>query len=135
MEKTSEHSVMRTAVLAAAVFTICFAVLWFGVALSPLLFDQNHSPLQSSKRTGSTNRVDELLSGGKTFVYAFRYVLESDPVDKPVRVEWDTHLLTLAQWWPSNFPGSAGSSNSSNCFWPLGNPSLWVLPPKTNADG
>ena len=135
MEKTSEHSVMRTAVLAAAVFTICFAVLWFGVALSPLLFNRNHSSPQPSRRTGPTNSIGELLSGGKTFAYAFRYVLRSDAGEKPAVGEQDTNLLTLAQWWPSNFPGSTGSSNLSNYFGLPGNPFGRALRPKTNADG
>jgi hypothetical protein len=134
-EKTSERSVIRTAALAAAVCTLCFAALWFGVALSPLLFNRNHSSPQSSRRTGFTNSIGELLSGGKTFAYAFRYVLQSDPVEKPDGEERDTNLLTLAEWWPSNFPGSSTSSNLSNYFGLPGNPFGRALRPKTNADG
>ena len=83
-------AVIRTAAVTAAVFIICFATLWFGVALSPLLFNRNHSCPPSSRATGWTNRPGELLSAGKTLVYAFHYVVQPDPVEKPARGERNT---------------------------------------------
>ena len=132
-DKTAKHSLIWTAALTAAVCTLCYVGVWFSVALSPLLFSRSHSP-QSGIRTGSTNRMGELLSGGETFVYAFRYVLQSGPDEEPARVEQDTNLLTLAQWWPVRFPGSGGSSNLSNYSGLPGNPSWRALRPRTNSD-
>jgi hypothetical protein len=134
-EKTSERSLTRTAALAAAVFTVCFASLWFGTALSPLLFYRNHSSPQSSGRTGSTNGLGELLSGGTTLVYAFAYVFQADPVENTAGVGTDTNILTLAQLWPSNSSGSAGCSILSNYSGLPGNPSWHSLRLRTNADG
>jgi hypothetical protein len=132
-EKTSERSLIRTAAVTAALSAACFAAVWFGVALSPLLFD--HSSSQSGMRTRSTNKVGELLSGGKTFAYAFRYVLQSGRFENSAGTEQDVNLLTLAQWWPSNFPTSSGSSNLSNYSELPGNPSWRASRAKTNADG
>jgi len=126
-DKTAEHSLIRTAALTVGVCAVCYVAVWFGLALSPLLFNRNHSSPQLSGRTGSTNRIGELLSGGKTFAYAFRYVLQSGPAETPAGGKLDTNLLTLAEWWPSNFPASTGSSNLSNYS--------RASRPKTNDDG
>jgi hypothetical protein len=132
-DKTAKHSLIWTAALTAAVCAVCYVGVWFGVALSPLLF--NHSSPQAGIRTASTNRTGELLSGGKTFFYAFRYVLRSDAGEKPAVGEQDTNLLTLAQWWPSNFSGSTGSSNLSNYYGIPASPSWRASQARTSADG
>lgn len=79
--KTSGRLLIKVALLTTAGFLVAFTALWFGIAFAPLLVARNdglRTTAQPGTRPLSTNTFGELLSDGRTFVSAFRYVIQPE---------------------------------------------------------
>jgi hypothetical protein len=102
---------------------VTFAVMWFGLAFAPLLVARNDGlrpAVQSQSRSVSTNSFSKLLSDGRTFVSAFKYVMQSEPDGHP-----ETNMALVQ----TGFAAPNPAATLSNA------PSWRASQDRTNADG
>lgn len=112
--KSSRHSLLKVTLITTGAFMVWFSVLWFGLAFAPLLVARNdglRAAAQVRNRAISTNVIVELLSGGRTFVSAFHYVMESEPDIKTAQTNF-----TLVQTGSAPLSYPAGYLSNSAGF-------------------
>ena len=127
-KKKPRHALIKVGFLAAGIFMVVFAVMWFSLVFAPLLVARNDGlrpTAQSRSRTVSTNSFGELLSDGRTFLSAFRYVMQSEPTGIPGIIVPETNLALMQ----TGFAAPNPAATLSNA------PSWRASKDRTNADG